>query len=77
MRLGTLSAAVAAYFLSTNSAFAYLQAGCANQQVLCCANIPSNSKFPLCKPSAQKQFMHLWRRRHRRIRWKHMRKQRQ
>ena len=73
MRLGTLSAAVAAYFLSTNSASAYLQAGCANH--IRCANIPGNTKFPLCKPSAQKQFMHLWRRRHRQIRWKHMRKQ--
>ena len=77
MRLGTLSAVVAAYFLSTNSAFAYLQARLRESAVLCCANIPSNSKFPLCKPSAQKQFMHLWRRRHRGIRWKHMRKQRQ
>jgi len=32
MRLGTLPAAVAAGFLSTNSASAYLQTGCANQQ---------------------------------------------
>jgi len=66
MRLGTLSAAVAAYFLSANSASAYLQAGCANQQYSAAQisqaiqNSPYASQALICgRPSMASTFLTL------------------